>query len=80
MARDPNCPARNRKCNACGGIGHLQSVAKQRNESLSREMTREGIIVGLEPINYQRIQLLANEIIMRLQLASVSLQVVVKLI
>ena len=58
----------------------LQSVAKQRNANLLQEMTREGIIHGVEPINYQRIQPLANKIIMPLQLESVSLQVVVKLI
>ena len=58
----------------------LQSVAKQRNANLLQEMTREGIIHGVEPINYQRIQPLANKIIMHLQLESVSLQVVMKLI
>ena len=46
----------------------LQSVAKQRNANLLQEMTREGIIHGVEPINYQRIQPLANKIIMHLQL------------
>ena len=45
----------------------LQSVAKQRNANLLQEMTREGIIHGVEPINYQRIQPLANKIIMHLQ-------------
>ena len=58
----------------------LQSVAKQRNANLLQEMMREGIIHRVEPINYQRIQPLANKIITHLQLESVSLQVVVKLI
>ena len=58
----------------------LQSVAKQRNASLLQDLTREGIIHGVEPINYQRIQPLTNKIILHLQLESVSLQVVVKLI
>ena len=58
----------------------LQSVAKQRNTNVSQGMTKEGIIHGVEPINYQRIKPLDNKIIMHLQLESVSLQVVVKLI
>ena len=58
----------------------LQSVAKQRNANLLQQMTREGIINGVEPINNQRIQPPANKIIKHLQLESVSLQVVVKLI
>ena len=58
----------------------LQSVAKQRNANLLQEMTREGIIHRVEPTNYQRIQPLANKTTMHLQLESVSLQVVVKLI
>ena len=39
----------------------LQSVTKQRNASLLREMTREGIIVGLGPINYQKISATAQQ-------------------
>lgn len=58
----------------------LQFVVKQRNANLLEKMMREGIIHEVEPINYQRIQPLASKIIMHLQLESVSLQVVVKLI
>ena len=56
----------------------LQSVAKQRNANLSQEMASEGIMYGEELTNYQKIQPLANKIIMHLQLELVSLQVVVK--
>ena len=58
----------------------LQSVAKQTKAYLLQEMTRVGIIHGVQPINYQRIQPLHNKIVMHLQLESGSLQVVVKLI
>ena len=56
----------------------LLSVAKQRNTNLPKEMTREGIIHGGELTNYERIQPLANKIIMHLRLELVRLQVVVK--
>ena len=56
----------------------LQSVAKQRNSNLPQEMTREGIMHRGELTNYQRIQPLANKIIMHLRLELVSLKVVVK--
>ena len=79
MTSDQNCPTRSKKCNSYSEIGHfLQSVAKQRNSNLPQEMTREGIMHGGELTNYQRIQPLANKIIMHLRLESVSLKVVVK--
>ena len=35
MARDQNCPARSKKCNACGEIGHFAVCCKKkRNENL----------------------------------------------
>ena len=30
MARDPNCPARSKKCNACGEIGHFAVCCKTK--------------------------------------------------
>ena len=68
MARDPNCPAFNRKCNACGGIGHFAICCKTKEREL---LTRDD-----EGRNNSRVrayqlsedQLLANKIIIRLQL------------
>ena len=35
MARDPNCPARSKKCNACGEIGHFAVCCKTKERKRS---------------------------------------------
>ena len=38
MARDPNCPARSKKCNACGEIGHSAVFCKiKERKPLTRD-------------------------------------------
>ena len=38
MARDPNCPARSKKCNACGEIGHFAVCCKTKER---KPLTRD---------------------------------------
>ena len=38
MARDPNCPARSKKCNACGEIGHFEVCCKTKER---KPLTRD---------------------------------------
>ena len=38
MARDPNWPARNNRCNACGGIGHFAICCKTKGR---KPLTRD---------------------------------------
>lgn len=37
MARDPNCPARSKKCNACGEIGHFAVCCKTKKRKPLRK-------------------------------------------
>ena len=76
-ARDPNCPARSKKCNACGEIGHFAVCCKTKER---KPLTRDD--EGRNNTGGRAYQLSedSNKIIMHLQLESVSLQVVVKLI
>ena len=81
MARDQNCPARNKKCNACGAIGHFLICCKTKERKPpARDAEGRNDTNGAELTNYQRIQPLVNKSIMPLQLELVSLQVVLKLI
>ena len=80
MARDRNCPARNRMCNAYSEIGYVAVCCKTKER---KPLTRDD-----EGRNNSRVtayqlsedSATGQQDYMRLQLASVSLQVVVKLI
>ena len=80
MARDPNCPARSKKCNACGEIGHFAVCCKTKER---KRLTRDD--EGRNNTRGRAYQLSEDSVTgqqdyMHLQLDSLSLQVVVKLI
>ena len=77
MARDPNCPARSKKCNACGEIGHFAECCKTKERKPLRKNDE-----GRNNTRGRAYQLSEDSATgkMHLQLESVSLQVVVKLI
>lgn len=42
LAFSENCPAKNRKCNGCGKVGHYQSKCRMAQGSQKRDVSRDG--------------------------------------